>query len=137
MTDRWTIAPSKEETAFLLESGIIYREAKNFQAAREVFRGVQALMPQHELPEIFLGTVDFQEGNFDAAEEHYRKALELNPRSSLAYAQLGEVRLFRLDKDSARAHLKTALSLDPLGEPGKMARRLMDLVEVVTFRQAA
>lgn len=137
MAARWAVAPSREETGFLLEAGIIYQEAKNFEAARDVFTGVKALFPQHELPEILLGTVDFHGGNFDAAETHYRKALELNPRSALAYAHLGEACLFRQDKDGARTHLKAALALDPLGEPGKMARRLMELADRVTFKQAA
>ncbi len=133
MAEKWSVAPSKEELAFLVEAGIIYREAKNFQAAREVFTGVRELCPKHELPEILLGTVDFQQGKFDDAEAHYRKALELNPRSAFAYAHLGEAFLFRKDKDAARTHLKTALKLDPLGDFGKMARRLMELADHVNF----
>ena len=133
MTGKWTISPSHEEFAFLLEAGIICRDAKNFQAARDIFTGVRALLPQQEVAEIFLGTVDFQEGNFEGAESHYRKALELNPRSALAYAHLGEAWLFRKDKETARTHLKTALTLDPLGEFGKLARRLMEMTDQVKF----
>lgn len=133
MSSRWNISPSQEEMAFLLEAGIIYRDARNFQAARDVFTGAKMLAPQHELPEILLGTVDLQEGNFEAAETHYRKALELNPRSAFAYAHLGEASLFRKDKEKARTHLKSAISLDPLGESGKMARTLMELTDQVSF----
>ena len=133
MPVRWPIVPSHQELAFLLEAGIMYRDAKNFQAARDVFEGVKSLLPQHELPEIFLGTVEFQQSHFEAAEAHYQKALELNPRSALAHAHFGEACVFRKDKESARAHLKTALTLDPLGESGKMARRLMELADQVTF----
>jgi Flp pilus assembly protein TadD len=137
MSKRWNIAPTKEETAFLLEAGIMYRDAKNYQAARDVFSGVKALRPEHELPEILLGTVDLQEGNLDAAEVHYREALKLNPRAALAYAHLGECLLFRTDREGARAQLKTALSLDPLGEPAKLARHLLELSDVVKFGKAA
>lgn len=133
MAAKWTIAPSNEELTFLVEAGIIYRDAKNFQAARDVFNGIKALFPRHDFTEIFLGIVEFQQGNFEGAEAHYRKALELNPRSAYAYAHLGEAYLFRKDKDSARAHLKTALTLDPLGDYGKLARRLMELADRVTF----
>jgi len=133
MAVKWTIAPCNEELTFLVEAGIIYRDAKNFQAARDVFNGIKALYPQHDFPLILLGTVDFQQGRFESAEAHYRKALELNPRSAYAYAHLGESYLFRKDKDSARAHLKTALTLDPLGDYGKLARRLMELADQVTF----
>ena len=133
MATKWTVAPSHEELAFLVEAGIIYRDAKNFQGARDVFKGLQMLYPNHDFPEVFLGTVDFQESKFDEAEQHYRAALELNPRSAFAYAYLGEVCLFRKDKDAARAHLKAALSLDPLGESGKLAKRLMEMADLVTF----
>lgn len=133
MPVRWSIVPSHQELAFLLEAGLIYRDAKNFQAATDVFEGVKTLLPQHELPEIFLGTVEFQQSHFEAAEAHYRRALELNPRNALAHAHLGESCLFHKDKEAARTHLKAALVLDPLGESGKMARRLMELTDQVTF----
>ena len=133
MAAKWTIAPSHDEVAFLVEAGMIYRDAKNFQAARDVFTGVRALLPQHDLPEILLGTVEFQQSHFEAAEAHYHKALELNPRSAFAYAHLGEACLFRKDKEAARTHLKSALALDPLGEFGKMARRLLEMADQVTF----
>ena len=106
MTTRWTIAPSKEEVEFLAEAGIIYRDAKKFQAACDVFTGLQTLFPKNEVPEILLGTVEFQQGNFEGAATHYRKALELNPRSAYAYVHLGEAALFGKDKETARAHLK-------------------------------
>jgi tetratricopeptide (TPR) repeat protein len=133
MAAKWTIAPSHEELAFLVEAGIIYRDAKNFQAARDVFNGLKTLYPNHDFPEVFLGTVEFQQSNFDGAEAHYRAALELNPRSAFAYAYLGEACLFRKDKETARAHLKNAVSLDPLGEYGKLAKRLMEMADQVTF----
>jgi len=61
------------------------------------------------------------------------KPLELNSRSALAYAHLGEACLFRKDKEAARGHFKSAIGLDPLGEFGKMARRLMEMADRVTF----
>ena len=133
MAGKWTVAPSSEEAAFLMEAAIIYREAKNFQAARDVLAGVQTLFPNHDVPEILLGTIEFHAGNFDAAESHYLKALELNPRSAFAYAHLGETYLFRKDKATARKHLKQSVALDPLGAYGKMARRLMELTDKVSF----
>jgi len=38
MTVKWAVHPSSEEAAFLLEAAIIYREARNFQAARDIRR---------------------------------------------------------------------------------------------------
>jgi tetratricopeptide (TPR) repeat protein len=133
MTAKWTIAPSHDELAFLVEAGVIYRDAGNYQAARDIFMGVKTLYPKHDFPEVFLGTVEFQQRNFDCAQTHYRNAIELNPRSAFAYAHLGEVCLFCKDKESARAHLKTAFSLDPLGDFGKLARRLLEMTDLVKF----
>lgn len=133
MATKWTISPTHEEVAFLLEAGVIYRDARNFAAARDIFTGVKALLPKQEVPEILLGTVAFEEGNFQEAEEHYRRALELNPRSAFAYAHLGEACLFRKNKEAARGHLKTAQTLDPLGEFGKMARRLLEMSDQMKF----
>lgn len=133
MPTKWTISPTHEEVAFLLEAGVIYRDARNFAAARDIFTGVKALLPKQEVPEILLGTVAFEEGNFQEAEDHYRRALELNPRSAFAYAHLGEACLFRKNKEAARGHLKTAQTLDPLGEFGKMARRLLEMSDQMKF----
>ncbi len=133
MSAKWTIAASPEEVAFLVEAGIIYRDGGNLQAARDVFCGVKSLFPHSDCAEVFLGTVDFQEGNFSKAAEHYRKALELNPHSAFAFAHLGEASLFRKDKETARACFRNALALDPLGEVGKMARQLMKMADQVRF----
>ena len=55
----WNIQPSREEIAFLMEAGVIYRDAKRFPEAEEVFRGVRALSPRSDVPEVALGTVQF------------------------------------------------------------------------------
>ena len=127
----WDADPSHEEIAFLLEAGIVYREMGRFTEARQVFRGVKAMLPSKEVPVVLEGTVDFQERNFDSARANYVRAIEMNPRSAFAYAHLGEVELFRLDKDAARTHLKKAIELDPRGEFGRMARSLLELVSEV------
>ncbi len=130
----WNVAPSSEELTLLMEAGFIYRDAKKFQEAREVFRGVRALLPKNEVAEVALGTVSFHEGDFPAAVKHYRRALELNPKSAYAYAHLGEACLFQMDKEAARKNLKKATELDPKGDAGKMARSLLELTDVVQFK---
>ena len=131
---RWNVVPSNEEVALLMEAGFIYRDAKSFQEAREVFSGVRALFPQSEVAEVALGTVRFQESDFSGAQKHYKKALELNPRSAFAYGHLGEACLFNKDKEGAKTNLKKAIELDPKGENGKMARRLLELIDQVSFQ---
>jgi Flp pilus assembly protein TadD len=129
----WSINPLKEELAFVMEAGMLYRDLHRFKEAREIFSGVRILAPMSEVPEVALGTVAFQDGDFEQAGMHYRRALKLNPRSAWAHAHLGELALFEMDKEQARAYLKTAIELDPRGDHGKLARALLDFADVVNF----
>lgn len=121
----WDALASPEEIALMMEAGFIYRYSKRFHEAREIFRGVRALRPRNEVPEIALGTVSFEEGDFRAAIRHYTKAIALNPRSAYAYAHLGEALLFRKEEENARISLERALELDPNGEFGNLAGTLL------------
>ena len=129
----WTLETTPEELEVILTAGFIYRDAGNYNHARDIFQGVRALVPSSEVPEVGLGTVAFQQGEFSMAKKHYRRALQRNPNSAWAHAHLGELALFEKDKDSARAHLRVACELDPAGDFGNMARDLLKLVETVTF----
>jgi len=124
----WNIQPSSEEIAFLMEAGIIYRDARRFAEADEVFRGVRALIPRSEVPEVALGTVRFALGELQKAVAHYEKALKLNPDSAFAHAQLGEAHVFRKDRAAAKKHLDEAIRLDSRGATGAHARTLMELL---------
>jgi tetratricopeptide (TPR) repeat protein len=130
----WSINTSKEELAFVMEAGMLYRDLRRFQEARDIFNGVRILAPMSEVPEVALGTVAFQDGDFERAGMHYRRALKLNPRSAWAYAHLGELALFEMDIEQARTHLNTAIDLDPRGDHGKLARALLDFADVVNFK---
>ncbi|HEY7210489.1 MAG TPA: tetratricopeptide repeat protein [Bryobacteraceae bacterium] len=129
----WNINPSREEVAFLMEAGFLLRDLRKYEEAREVFRGVRALAPKSEVPEVALGSVAFQQGDFEGAGRHYRRALELNRSSAWAYAYLGELALFEMSKEQARGYFKTAIDLDPRGDHGKLARALMEFADAVTF----
>jgi len=123
----WTINPSHEEIAILMEAAILSRDMKRFAEAREILKGVRSLVPHSEVPEVALGTVAFHEGDFESAAKHYRRALELNPRSAWATVHMGEVSLFQANRLEARRYLKAAINLDPRGEHGKLARALMEM----------
>src|SRR5262245_50385889 len=129
----WTINPTKHELAFLMEAGLVYCAMRKHHEAQVVFKGVRAILPKSDAPEVALGTVAFQQGDFEVAARHYRRALEINPRSAWAYAHLGELALFQTKKQEARAHLKTAVDLDPRGAYGRLARALIELTDVVKF----
>jgi Tfp pilus assembly protein PilF len=132
----WDIKASAEELTLIMEAGLIYRYAGKFLQAREVFEGVRALRPQSELPQIALGTVDFEEGRFEDAIRRYKKAITMNPRSAYAHAQLGEAQLFQGDKESARASLEKAIDLDPKSENANLARAMLAMVDRVEFKHS-
>jgi Flp pilus assembly protein TadD len=132
----WNVTPEKDEIGLLMEAGIIYRDSKQFAEATQVFRGVRALLPKSDVPEVGLGTVSFQAGEFEDAARHYERALELNPSSAYAYAHLGELEIFRKNVEKAREHLKQAIELDPRGIFGKLARSLLGFADVVQFKKA-
>jgi Flp pilus assembly protein TadD len=117
-----------------MEAGFFYRDLSQFREARDVFKGVRALAPNSEVPEVALGTVSFQEGNFALAARHYHRALELNERSAWAYCHLGELAIFQTDLRRARSFLRAAIDLDPRGDYGKFARALLDFADVVRFQ---
>lgn len=125
----WNVAVSQEQIAFLMEAGLIYRDARKFQEAEKVFAGVRALAPKSEVPEVALGTLRFAEGKLDQAIKHYQNALKLNPRSAFAHAQLGEALAFKGDAAEARKHLKQAVEIDPRGESGDHARSVTAYLE--------
>src|SRR5688572_2805030 len=125
----WSVTPSKDELALLMEAGFIWRDAKKFQQARDIFDGVRALLPKSDVAEVALGTVFFYESDFDGAIAHYEKALKKNPRSAYAYAHLGEAYLFKIEKQRAIPYLQKAIELDGRGENGAMARHLIQLAE--------
>ena len=130
----WNIAPSHEEIALMMEAGFVYRDSNRFQEARQIFEGVQALLPHSDVIDVALGTVEFHQGHFDAATRHYARALEKNAQSAYAHAHLGEAYLFKLKKNEARQHLHKAIQLDPRGDFGKLARSLLEFTDAVQFR---
>jgi tetratricopeptide (TPR) repeat protein len=125
----WNVQVPQEQIAFLMEAGLIYRDARRFDEAEQVFAGVRGLAPKSDVPEVALGTVRFAQGKFDEAIRHYQTALKLNDRSAFAHAHLGEAYIFRKDAEHARTHLKKAIEIDPRGEFGELARSLMAYLE--------
>ena len=129
----WDVQVTAEEIGLLMEAGFIYRYARKLEEARDIFRGIRALRPASEVPEVALGGISFDEGNFKDAIVHYKKAIQIEPKSAYAYAHLGEAQAFANEKENAHRSLRRAVELDPRGEHGKLAKGLLSLLERVEF----
>jgi tetratricopeptide (TPR) repeat protein len=125
----WNVQAPQEQLAFLMEAGLILRDAKRFREAEQVFAGVRALAPKNEAGEVALGTVRFAEGKLPEAIRHYQTALKLNERSAFAHAHLGEAYAFGGDAVSARRHLQKAIELEPRGASAEHARSVVAYLE--------
>lgn len=121
-----TISPI--ELIFLLEAGLIYRDAGKYQEAKEIFQGVMVLRPDSDIPLVSLGTTLFVEGKIDEAIDNYRLALEKQPESAFAYAHLGEALFMKKDFDMARDSLAHAIELDEHGPYGELARSILEII---------
>lgn len=122
------IVVTQDEVIFLMEAGLIYRDAGKYQEAREVFRGVMALYPNSDIPYVAYGTTLFAEGNYEEAISNYQTALVKNPESAYAYAHLGEAFFMKKDFEAARDNLLRAVELDEEGPNGDMARSILEVV---------
>jgi tetratricopeptide (TPR) repeat protein len=131
----WNVQVSNDEVALLMEAGLIYRDARRFDDAAVVFKGVRALLPKSDVPEIALGTLEFERGNVDLAITHYQAALRINSNSAYAHAHIAEVQVFRRNLEAAREHVRRAVELDPRGEVGRYARSLGEWITMVEGRQ--
>lgn len=119
----------RDDLVLMLEAGYVYLAMRQFSQAREVFEGVIALAPTHDLPRVALANALFAQKKFAVAIRVLKEAVELNPRSSFAYAHLGEALLFAGKKSDALTTLKKSIEVDAAGQSAEFARSLIELIE--------
>jgi predicted Zn-dependent protease len=123
------VSLSKQQAMVMLEAGYLWMDLGKFDNAREVLTGAAALMPKSEIPQIALGTLEFNQMNHDKALQTFRTAQRLAPKSSLARAHCGEALLFMGKVNEAMKELKTALELEPGSSGAAFAQALIDAKE--------
>ena len=121
---------SLEEKRFLLETGLILRDAGRYEPSLAILDALVPLVDDRHLPLIAIGSVHFAQGNFDRAIECYESAVSHAPDHALAHAHLGEALAFARHLEEAALALDKAIQLDPAGqEGGNMARMVRRLLE--------
>lgn len=120
---------SKQQAMIMLESAYLWMDMGKFDNARELLSGASTLMPKSEVPQLALGTLEFNQGHHDKALQAFRRAQQLAPRASLPRAHCGEALLFMGKVNEAMKELKQALDLEPDSDGAKFAQSLIDAKE--------
>lgn len=116
---------SKQQAMLMLEAAYLWMDLGKFDNARELLGGATVLMPKSEVPQIALGTLEFNQGNHDKALQVFRRAQQLAPKASLPRAHCGETLLFLGKVNEAMKELKSALDLEPGSDGAKFAEALI------------
>ncbi len=125
------ISIPREDVIVLLEAGYIYLAMKKYKEAKQVFEGVCALVPEHDVPQVALANLYFSQEKFLEAVRVLRSAVKDKPDSAYAHSHLGEAYLFYDKMDLAREHLEKASALEPQAseQNGEFARSLIKLMD--------
>lgn len=115
------------EVALLLETGYLYMEMGRPKEAEDVFVGVNALLPESDVPLVALGSLHFSQGRYQRALKFHQDALKLRPKSALAQAHIGEALLFlkKTDEGLAALHKAIEMSDDEDSHPATFAKALL------------
>lgn len=118
----------RDDLVLMLEAGYIYLAMGKLVEARQIFEGLTALAPKHEVPLVALANVLFAQKKFLQAVRKLKEAIKLNSKSAFAHAHLGEALLFDGKKEPALESLRQASELEKDGAAGNFARSLTDLI---------
>ena len=81
---------SKQQAMLMVESAYLLLELGKTDQARETALGCALMMPKSEVPQIALGSIEFNAQKYDKALQAYRAAQRLAPKASLPRAHCGE-----------------------------------------------
>lgn len=119
------VSMSKQQAMLMLEAAYLWMDLGKFDNARELLSGATLLMPKSEVPQLALGSLEFNQGHFDKALQVFRRAQQLAPRASLPRAHCGETLLFLGKVNEAMKELKSALELEPKSDGARFAEALI------------
>lgn len=119
----------RDDLVVMLEAGYIYLAMRKYKEAKQVFEGVLALAPKHDIPQVALANLYFAQSKFLEAIRTLKKAIKDNPNSAYAYAHLGESQLFYGKKEEAMASLQKALEIDEEEKVKEFTESLIQLIE--------
>jgi predicted Zn-dependent protease len=116
---------TKMQAMLILESAYLWMDLGKFDHARELLAGATLLMPKSEVPQIAMGSLEFNQGKFEKALPVFRRAQQLAPRSALPRAHVGETLLFMGKVNEAVKELKAAMDIEPGSDGASFAEALL------------
>jgi tetratricopeptide (TPR) repeat protein len=116
---------TRQQAMLMLEAAYLWMDLGKWDNARELLGGAAVLMPKSEVPQLALGSLEFNTGHFDKALQVFRRAQQLAPRASLPRAHAGETLLFLGKVNEAMKDLKAAMDLEPGSDGAKFAEALI------------
>jgi len=102
-----------DEATQAMAQGVLFFKGSKFKKAKEAFRKVTELAPNHPIGWINLGSVKFRLGETDQAAEHLKKAVGLDPTAPQAWLTFGIIEYQKDELDAGLAALSQAVYLDP------------------------
>ena len=128
---------SSEAQEMFLRAVRLEERAETLPEAKEMYKAILLVQPDHAPAAINLGTICYNERDFDLAESFYRRATESDPEYALAFFDLGNVldelqrlpeaiaayeRALELVPQYADAHYNLALAYERRAEPRRALR---------------
>ena len=123
------IDQGRDDVIWLLETGFLYLEMGDKEAARETFEGLTALEPETASFQAALGQVLIAEGNVKEATKVLGRAVELDPELAFARCLHGDALVRGKQADRGKGELAKALELEPDGPAGLTAKTILDGIE--------
>ena len=119
------VPTTKMQAMLMLEAAYLWMDLGKVDNARDVLSGATVLMPKSEVPQIALGTLEFNLGHHDKALQIFRRAQQLAPKAALPRAHCREALLFMGKVNEAMKELKAAMDLEPDSDGARFAESLI------------
>jgi tetratricopeptide (TPR) repeat protein len=96
-----------------LVSGDIYRQRKQWSAARSNYQAAAQLEPSSPAPYLGVATVDWRLGEFADAQSELQKVLVLDPRNLQAEFEMGDILVRKHRFQAALPYLEKTVTAEP------------------------
>jgi len=124
---------SKQQAMLMIESAYLLMELGKWDEARETALGCALMMPKSDVPQLTLGTIEFNQARYDKALQAFRAAQRLSPKASLPRAHCGEALQAMGKLPEAMKELIAAAELEPGSSGAQFAVALMIIVGAKEF----